>query len=272
MNKTLSEILENTDRLHNKVIKYGIGLSNEFLENNIIHLQKEIKNIQAIAKHMADISNLCNRFLIQRDKQISINKCIETYPRYTDHAVISLHNTDTSMTIIDDIKFPIKIVNRIEDIPQNISLYYIENLKQYAISINGIIIKGNLANICHYKCEKSARCEYGIECKTFLKNRKCNYYHEPEDYIKLGWTPPTNERRNFTVGNWIYSGVKKDLKKNPYYTRHVGSADCLIQDMKLLTQLQYRDEIFNRESQLMHDVLIYLILAHKGFVEKYSYW
>jgi hypothetical protein len=276
MDITLREYMDLADETQNILSKAGILLSNAKLEEKIIQIHTGIKNIQAIAKYMADIANIANQFLLSRKKKISDDKCINTYPSENDHAVLRTvyQNKQDSKIIINDddpISLPVKIVNKITEIPIS-HIYYVKSHKQYAINIEGLVIKGNLSNIVNYQCANSARCEYGVDCKIFLKNDKknpCKYYHEPEDYIKLGWIVPDNITRNFTIGSWLYSKTKTP---KTYFTRHIGSKDMLKHDLHTMRKLQYREEISNREGQLIHDLLIYSILHNKGFLEKYPHW
>jgi hypothetical protein len=271
MNKTLKDFLKHSDEFHDYIEKFCIILSVETIEEKMLELQAEIKTIQAVAKRMADVSNIAARIITRKKQEKKINtkntKFIDPYPSERDHATLRNIYPDSIKKISPTIDLMVKYVPNIEDIPVT-NLYYVENLKQFAVNINGIIIKGNLANIVEYQTEKSARCEYGIECKTFIKDSKCKYYHEPEDYIKLK-REPIEEMRNFTVGSWLYSKTKKC--KN-YFTRHIGNYANLEYDLNTLKKVQYREEIDNREGQLIHDILIYMILNTKGFLEKYPHW
>lgn len=142
-------------------------------------------------------------------------------------------------------------------------------MKQYAINISGVIIKGDLGNIVQYRGKKTSRCEYAAHCKSFKSGNECKYWHPPEDYIKAKVPIPDNNIRNFTVGSWIYNN---SLRPRNYYMRHIGSRDKIIQDLRFLPKHQYREEIACREGQLMHDLLIYMILNHQGLLERYHSW
>jgi hypothetical protein len=262
MDRTLNEYLTLADSIHDHIEKFGIALATDKLEENVNELQTGIKNIQAVAKRMADISNIINQIVLHRKKTITY---IDPYPTEYDHAVLRMKYPKESKEIVRDVNIPIVNVDTEKEIPVS-NLYYIGELDQYAINIAGLIIKGNLANIMNYQAEKTARCEYGIKCKSI---QSCKYYHEPEDYIKLGMAIPENNTRAFTVGSWIFN---RNKKPKTYYTRHIGSRDTLSADLKTLKKIQYRDEVSNREGQLIHDLLIYLILHNQGLLEKYKHW
>lgn len=270
MDITLREYLSNADKAHDYVEKFCIAMPIDKLEEKVYQLQISIKNIQAVAKRIADVSNIINQYILYR-KHNKNREMLDPYPTENDHAVLRTKYPakEESKDIIGDIKLPVKIVENLSDIPVS-NLYYVNTLKQYAINIAGVTIKGGLANIVDYQTEKSARCEYGIECKSFKKNGTCKYFHDSEDYIKLGISIPENgNTRNFTIGSWLYS---RNRRPKTYFTRHIGSKDALLNDLSMLKKIQYREEISNREGQLIHDLLIYMILNNRGFLEKYPHW
>jgi hypothetical protein len=269
MDISLRDYLSLADETQEFVDKFGVALKTSQLEEKVVSLQAGIKNIQTVAKHMADIANIVNQIILGRKNRSDSVKYINPYPSSNDHAVLRI--TDPIKTdekyITDDIKLPIKTVNKPEEIPTG-NIYYIKSLKQYAINILGTIIKGNLANLVEYQTKLSARCEYGIKCKSFDKNIKCNYYHDPEDFIKLNKKIP-DDIRNYTVGSWLYS---RNRRPKTYFTRHVGSRNTLSYDLNMLKHIQYREEISNREGQIIHDLLIYMVLHSKGMLERYPHW
>ncbi len=267
MDQSLRDYLKQADIVHEYIDKFCVILTPKQLEEKVIELQSSIKTIQAVAKRIADISNIVTRVLNKKTSTKIINKYIDPYPTEEDHGTLRTLFAEEKKQIAKDISIPVKIVENISDIPIS-NFYYINSLKQYAININGIIIKGNLGNIVDYKDKFSSRCEYGAECKSFKKNMLCSYYHDPEDFIKNGKPIPDIER-NFTTGSWIYSKTKTP---KTYFCRHVGSKNRLIYDLNTLKRVQYREEISNREGQLIHDLLIYMILNSKGLLERYPHW
>ena len=268
MDNTLRYYLNLAEDINTSLEKNGCIMSSNKIEERILTIQAGIKNIQSIAKRMADISNMANQFLLHRNKKISDEKCIDPYPTQNDHATMRIMYKDEKKNIVDDISLPVKTVENASDIPLS-KIYYINSLKQYAINIEGVIIKGNIGNIMNYREKYTARCEYGIKCKNFSNKKPCEYYHEPEDYISVGIEVPDDNIRNYTTGSWIYS-----TNKNPhaYYTRHIGSRDSLGYDLKMLNKIQYHEEIANREGQIIHDLLIYFILHESNYLEKYKHW
>jgi hypothetical protein len=273
MDTTLREYLQQSDKVHEYIEKHCMILSNDILEDNVTQLQINIRNLQAVSKRLADVSNLINRIITCKKKithSITYDRnIIDPYPTSNDHATLRLvyGKADESKEIVNNIKLLTKTVETLSDIPIS-SLYYVNSIKQYAININGIVISGNLANIVEYQCEQSARCEYGINCRSFKKQIPCKYYHDYNDWIKLK-LPVPEQTRNFTIGSFVHSNSKKP---SCYFTRHIGSKATLLHDIAMLKTIQYIDEVNNREGQLIHDLLIYLILHSKNLLEHYPNW
>lgn len=275
MNSTLRDYLKLADETHEYLDKFCVALSQESLESKILELQAAVKNIQSVAKRIADISNIATRILNRKKaakrttaaKTSKHGKLIDPYPTEFDHATLRTLYPEKDIEIVNNIHIPIKVAESLADIPVT-NLYYVPKLNQFALNVNGVILKGNLGNLVDYQTENSARCEYGVECKSFVKKTKCPYYHDPEDFIKHN-LPVPDYTRSFTIGSWLYS---KNRNPRTYFTRHLGSKDRLVYDLHNLKSVQYREEISNREGQLIHDLLIYMILNSKGLLERYPHW
>lgn len=274
MDITLKDYLQLADTTHEYIDKFCIAMTVETLEQKALELQAAIKNIQSVAKRIADVSNIITRTL-NRKKTVKRNppglvkpvKVIDPYPTEFDHATLRTLYPEKTINVVDGLHIPVKIVEDLSEIPIT-NLYYIPKLNQFAVNVNGIILKGNLGNLVEYQTENSARCEYGVECKSFAKKTKCPYYHDPEDFIKHKLPVPDNPR-SFTIGSWLYS---KNRNPRTYFARHLGSRDKITYDLNNLKKVQYREEISNREGQLVHDLLIYMILNTKGLLERYPHW
>lgn len=267
MDKTLRDYLKAGDAIHEYVEKFGIALKPADIEEKVVDLHKFIKTIQSVAKRLADVSNICNQMVLLNKNRVGTVKFNNPYPTENDHAVTRITDNKNKKCIVADISLPVKTVNKCANVPVS-HIYYVKDIKQYVINIAGVNIRGNLANIKKYQTQNTARCEYGIQCKSFKSGQKCNYYHEPEDYIHMK-LPVPDSPRNFTVGSWLYS---KNKNPRAYFTRHIGSKDRLLHDLQMLKKVQYREEIANREGQLIHDLLIYMILHSKGLLERYPHW
>lgn len=271
MDTTLRDYLKLADNTHDYLDKFCIALTSDILEAKVAELQIAIKNIQSVAKRIADVSNIATRIL-NRKRPVKRNsttklKVVDPYPTEFDHTTMRTLYPESDINIVGDISIAIKSVEDLSDIPVT-SMYYVPKLNQFALNVNGVILKGNLGNLVEYQTENSARCEYGVECKSFIKNNKCPYYHDPEDFIKHG-LPVPDKPRSFTIGSWLYS---KNKNPRTYFTRHLGDKGRLIHDLHNLKSVQYREEISNREGQLIHDLLIYMVLNSKGLLERYPHW
>jgi hypothetical protein len=268
MDITLREYLAMADASHDYIDKFGIAIPVDKINKRVKQLHVAIKNIQSVAKRIADVANVINQLALHKKTTTTIMSNINPYPTENDHATLRATEPSEYRNILNNINIPVKNVEKSSDIPTNY-IYYIKSLKQYAINIAGTIIKGNLGNIVNYQGECSARCEYGIKCKSFDRDELCKYYHDPEDYITKGKNVP-DRVRNYTVGSWIYTKNKKS--KKAYFARHVGNKETMMYDLAMLKRLQYREEISNREGQLIHDLLTYMILHNKGMLERYPHW
>lgn len=276
MDRTLRSYMQQADEVYDYLDKYCLALSADQIEAKVIELQANIKTIQAVAYHLANISNIANRVVIRkrRTKKSTLaevvqntKKYIDPYPTEYDVGTLRSLNPMESKEIVKGVDIPICTVEKTQDIPVS-HLYYVKETKQFALNVEGIVICGNLGNIVEYGEDNSAACEYGINCKSFVGATECSYYHNPSDYLHYK-LPVPDQVRNFTIGSWIYS--KKKTPKT-YFTRHLGSADRLIYDLNTLKSVQYREEISNREGQLIHDLLIYMVLNTRGLLSKYPHW
>lgn len=267
MDYTLRDYLQLADTAHSHIDKFCVAMTADQLEAKMLELQAAVKTLQSVAKRISDVSNITARLLHRKKTAKKIIKHIDPYPTEYDHATVRTLNPTTSLDLIPSISVPVKTVETAAEIPVS-DLYYVNSLKQFAFNINGIIVKGNLGNLVEYQTENSARCEYGVECRSFEKGIACPYYHDPEDFIKHN-LPVPNVTRNFTIGSWLYS---KNKNPRTYFTRHLGSKSRLAYDLSTLKKVQYREEISNREGQLMHDLLLYLALNSRGLLEKYPHW
>lgn len=261
MDQTLEQFMKLADDTETFIQKYAIGVNLRLLEEKILKLQSSIRTIQAVAVRLANVSNVCTKIKRARSKIEDIPKFIDPYPKTGDYTVLRTLYAKDTQAITKRTKLPVVRVESPEDIPVH-PLYYIEKFKQFAINVNGVILRGNIGNIEDYQGHKTARCEYGSCCKS-LQN--CKYYHDPTDY-KDNYV---EQVRNFTVGSFIFT---RNNNPKTYYARHIGSLDTLEQDIAKLKTRQFRDEINTRQDQLMHDLLILMVLHSLGYLEEYPHW
>lgn len=248
MDLTLRDYLHQTQTLHDEVQLKGIGMKPQEIEDAIKKLKTYIKNIQAVAKYMADVSNSISQSASMVRKINPVN--FETYPTSTDHVCLRLSSKD----MIREVDYP-------DQVPIT-KLFYIRSLKQYAINIGGILVKGNLADISDGKItKKTFLCRKGAKC-TELQNDMCPFYHDPEHYIENKL--PVKCERILSNTSWIYD---PDSKKS---TRKIGGKSTIRADMLRVKSL--REEISTREFQLIHDLLVLLQITEYGLNTRYQFW
>lgn len=248
MDLTLRDYLHQTQVLYDEVQLKGVGMKSQEIEEVIKKLKTYIKNIQAVAKYMADISNSITQSASMIRKISPVN--FETYPNSTDHVCLRVSSKDT----IREVDYP-------EQVPIT-KLFYIRSLKQYAINIGGILIKGNLAEISNGKItNKTSVCRKGATCVE-LQNGMCPFYHDPEHYIENKL--PVKCERVLSNTSWIYD---PESKKS---TRKIGGKSTIHADMLRVKSL--KEEISTREFQLIHDLLVLLQITEHGLNKRYQFW
>lgn len=251
MNNTLEHYLKKIDLINDQLLHTNIIYSKNILLEKRNEILQDIKMIQSVAKRLSDISNYITRILSNNFININ-NNILDPYPSSRDHAILRINSAKKKY--INNNTVPVIEVENENDIPVNY-LYYIKNIKQYAINIFGINIKGNISHLVNYGDKKIEKCKYGIDCKTI---DKCNYYHDPYDFVKLGLDIPDNNIKNITNGNLIYNTKKK--KSN---MRLIGDINTLDNDLISISKDEYDRELLNREYMIINDLIMYIILHTK---------
>lgn len=226
----------------NKKLNVDKKISNLLeVKENIIKFDKQCKILKNILDTCMDI-NYNNKELFNcnilniKNKIIDNNKNNNTInDKYIEYKPILSDSPDNKI-----INLPVICVDS-EDEIKNSPIYYLKKQKQFCIKINNNIIKGNIGNIYHKKHKnkvKVNKCE-----KIFCNKKNCYFYHD---------------NRNFMNYSWIQSikSIKNPLNK--YNTRLLGSADTLLNDLLYVN----KNEKDLRNSQLMHDILIYQVLSN----------
>ena len=97
----------------------------------------------------------------------------------------------TSRLLAHEISTNVRIVDNINEVP-NIPLYWVSNIGQYAIQVNGVLFRGNIGNIynkTNSRTDKSTNqtviCKYGNKCKNILDESGCVFYHDQLDLLLL---------------------------------------------------------------------------------------
>jgi hypothetical protein len=193
-------------------------------------------------------------------------------PLYTENATIdkTIFSTDNSKIIE---------VNFIEEIPET-NIYWVSSIKQYAINIGGLILRGNIGTIYNSNIIKLNNnihnliyCKNHNSCKKILSGKLCKYYHDPQDlyYLKSIGLINSNlfdlqsQPRNFINTSWIYTDYPE--KSSNTNMRHFGSRDSLldyIQLAKLEKNSKNKIKHINYADQCIHDFLVLYSLYING--------
>ena len=74
MDKSLNFYINYANEMQNLFVKNGINTSITKLKTNINEMNIHIKNIQAITKKLIDVSNIANELVLQKKKNINLDK------------------------------------------------------------------------------------------------------------------------------------------------------------------------------------------------------
>jgi hypothetical protein len=194
---------------------------------------------------------------------------------------------DVKPMLTHDIPVNAKIVNDISEIP-NIPLYWVSNINQFAVHINGVIFRGNIGNIYSKNSIASHKdkptnqiiiCKHGNKCTKLLSVEQCPFYHDPFDLLQLVKCGEISEdvfesykklNRNYINTSWIHTDMP--YNKNNAQMRKFGSRNMLRYELELIKFSNApHDEldIKNFRHQCMHDFLVVLGLNQHGLLKEY---
>jgi hypothetical protein len=160
------------------------------------------------------------------------------------------------------------------------NLAWIDELGQYSININNMILRGNIGNIydkriinkSNVHTHQVTHCIYGNECRNVVSQKYCKYFHDPMDLLQLKKQGSISEEyfqsmirliRNFSNTAWLYTS-NNSINRN---LRCVGSAATLDNDIaSLMLNNDRKNIIENYKQQVMHDILVLLVLHNKCIV------
>jgi hypothetical protein len=268
MDQSISDILLEGEKILEIIQKDGVLMNAQNMERHINDIQKKIKILQVVSRRLADISNIASQYLSYRNSETKKSCVIDPFPLPGEHTMLFNKVNKEKKEILPQISINVKNIDSVDEIVPNITLYYLKSRNEFVTSINGHVISGNMGNITQYESKNTAVCVHGVSCKNLIKYKQCQYYHPNSDWATFGLEPPTNNYRNFTVGSWIYCREKK----RKTYFRHIGSRDNLLTDLSKMKQRDYKTELQTRESQLMHDILVYLCMQSYGLSTKFCDW
>lgn len=200
------------------------------------------------------------------------------------HKPIYTQNCNLNLELFGMKSMKIVKVNSVADV-QETPLYWIAPLKQYAINIGGMLLRGNVGKI--YNSVAVAKnptlpnliyCRHRNSCDVLLAGKVCKYYHDPQElyYLKLAGLIDSKlldaqlHPRNFINTSWIYTDYPE--KPSNSNMRHFGSADTLfqyIQLAKLEDNVKTNQKFINYADQCMHDILVmFAIYSNDLFRQK----
>ena len=228
-------------------------------ENNITKINKTVQKI-ILVKDSLNI--VLNNYILKKINKTQINKLNnDSKHNGKNNGKNNIHinyknvTNDTKYNNVNFVKFPVINIS-IEnlDIIENTPIYCVNETQQYCIKINNNLIMGNISNIFSNKneAENINKCKYD-DCNEKYYEKKCKYYHN-------------NIKRNFTNYSWNYINknkngkldIKNNIKNYDYdNSRFIGSLNTLMEDLPYSSI----NEKELRNSQLMHDILLYMVLS-----------
>jgi hypothetical protein len=280
MDITLKQFLEQADETHNLVINTHQHLNADQIKNKLYELESYIKQIQTVSHRIAKIYNVCkkkyndNLFL----KNLELQN-IDPFPEKNSWSYLN-RIPSSGKDLAPNIKVNARVVESCEDIP-NTPLYWVKSLNQFAIHVNGVVLRGNIGNIYSNHSKNSEygtnikRCKHQNKCTFLLSGKKCRYYHEINDVYNLFLQKKISKNvydvylsmfRNYTNISWLYTNDV--FKKQNKMMRFVGSRNTLKCD---LDASKYRSKEWSSvyQGQMFHDFLIVMAMNQSGLIEGY---
>lgn len=253
---------------------------------NMKYISEEEINIEMkrIENYMKDINTITHKFMNtynllidQKEKnKIKNNTSINHKTRYSDlicdHIISDFsesesesenkerkkindllkNNIITKKKVSPGIYIPVICINNIDELP-NFNIYHINDINQFAIKINGVVIRGNIGNIYdgskHISGRRIRHCN-NMLCKTGENKKKCMFYHDPLIF------KDKNDIKNHLSSSWFYTNNSKN-KKNACM-RHVGNRNTLKNDINIVKYDVY--EVLKYMDQTIHDILVIMAM------------
>ena len=280
MDITLRDFLSKADKIHRDIFSNPFNLGYNNIKSQLYELEGFVKQIQSISLRIAKIYNICknkitiNNLIYNRSLKL---ESINPFPGQNDWKTMNKNQTADTKLLAPNISVYAKEVPYATDIP-NTELFWLKDFKQFAIQINGIILKGNIGNIFSRGEDpiNILNCKE-LHCDKLLSNNicdPCNYYHHPEQlvllYKKNKLTFDTlefylNRPKNFDKNSFLY--CNKPICKKNIRLRHFGNRETLVQDLEL-NYLRNKESVENFKEQVFHDILILMAINQLGYLEE----
>jgi len=211
---------------------------------------------------------------------LNLENDIELKKKYTNSTSFGL-GLDRSIKLREvspGITMRVKTVKTINEVPSS-KLYWVENIKQFAIRINNIVIRGNVGNTYTSKIsnvKNVVKCRFGSECDELFTPRtdhpKCTYYHDPLELIKDNIKINEPIIRNYTNKSWLFTHTEINNKNKNM--KHLGNRNSLKTDVYKLIKADKHivdNEVDMLINQSMHNLLILLVLSKNKTSSKLTF-
>ena len=268
MDLSLNQILEkfkktqqNIDNSH--ILTYGKN------KKDLQELEQILTNIKSVLYKVDNIYHIC-----ENEYNNMYNLRSTTKKSYSQTCQSNLINAN----IAPNVSIKVIPVNSIHDIPRT-PIYWINNISQFGININGVLFRGNIGNIYNKshirsgnKISQTVICKYGNSCKSIIEGKLCKFYHDPHSLLKIYESNLISHKtynlyklshRNFINTSWIHTNIynnKKNINMRHFGSRNTLKYDFNIMDMesKQLTNIHMQ----NYKHQCIHDILVVLGISN----------
>jgi hypothetical protein len=290
MDLTLQQYIAKSDDLHRKL--NGVDNLLHFLEMKkyISELESMVKQLQTVSMKITNIHNICKNKYKQRlltFKQKINTPDIDVIPTAADWTYInrSINKNSDNHCIAPNININIKTVKSLDEIP-NTPIYWVSDINQFAVHLNGVMFRGNIGNIydkhhiqSNVNINQTIICQHGNVCRKLLQGGLCKFYHDPIELRQIlsdgkidqeTYLAYCHKYRNFVNTSWMYTDIQHNQKNKSM--RHFGSRNTLKHEFDLihLNNSKSTDvHISNFRHQCMHDILVIFGLNQCGLLKDY---
>ena len=260
MDFSLKQILEIADNIHRKVFSEESSITISDYINSIHQLQAYVEQIKSIVCRVETIHRVCLDKMKEHINKTKVDErninMIGTYEwgekvmkgtRERNQLLCPSSYVDTKVSIVHNIDTNTKVVKNVDMIP-NTKIYWVDDIKQFVIRINNIVIKGNIGNILtkNEPLYNVVKCRNGLKCI----NNECLYLH-------------SSATRNYTNSSWIYS--PHPITKKNKYMRHIGNRNSLYRDIERMKRRDKKIKINKETLDLFQGVNKMLKLFYEVF-------
>jgi hypothetical protein len=306
MDYSLRFYQDKVNEIHKMMINNICSLSQRDIKKYLLDIEETIEFLNLVVFDIADKYNSCKRMLYIIGRNVAENredderKKLTKKENITDvmRQTISIKEASNNERYLDELKngfitrelspqinCAVKYAKTTDDIPNNY-IYWIDDIEQFGIKINNILLRGNIGNIYAGNSDNQrndkkiniTKCKNVLCSKMILSNKEhfCDFYHNPLDIIELyhkGFIDKNdlkrilehNNIRNYPNNSWLYTDGLRNTKNK--HLRHVGNRASLLSDLDLLKYSNNRKkEVEKYMDQTMHDILVVLAMNQKKLI------